>query len=208
MQFKSAILAALASTAIASPIVSADVPDPNQVTINGITTSGTGCPQGSVGKFLSADRQTFTLIFDSFVAQVGPGTAAADGRKFCQINLDLHYPQGFQYSILKTIYRGYAQLDAGVSGSQSATYYFSGQSAQCSTTSTFKGPIAKNYAIEDNVAVTSTVWSPCGANLPINIKSQIALTSSSSTAKGLLTTDSADGTVTWVTGISWRKCTK
>ncbi|KAH6665553.1 hypothetical protein B0J14DRAFT_457786, partial [Halenospora varia] len=189
---------ALASTAIASPIVSADAPDANQVTINSITTSGTGCPQGSVGKFLSADRQTFTLIFDSFVAQVGPGTAATDARKFCQINLDLHYPQGFQYSILKTIYRGYAQLDAGVSGSQSATYYFSGQSAQCSTTSNFKGPTAKNYAIEDNVAVTSTVWSPCGANLPINIKSQIALTTSSSTAKGLLTTDSADGTVTWV----------
>lgn len=181
---------------------------------------------------------SFTLIFDKYVAQIGPGVATTESRKFCQVNLQLHYPQGFQYSILKTIYRGFAQLDAGVTGSQEATYYFSGRMSapfpppthslpsqllshfipsntpaknivetnQASTKSTFKGPLQQDYKIEDDVALASVIWSPCGADLPINIKSQISLASTVSTAKGLLTDDSVDGTITWVTGIQWRRC--
>ncbi|KAF4629531.1 hypothetical protein G7Y89_g8617 [Cudoniella acicularis] len=170
MLAKSFALAALASAAFASPLVvpvsGGDTPPADQVTISGITTSGTGCPQGSVGQFLSADRETFTLIFDSYQAQIGPGTVPTDARKFCQINLNLHYPQGFQYSIMKTIFRGYASLQKGVSGTQQATYYFSGESAQCSTKSTFTGPVTKDYTVEDDLTVASTVWSPCGADLP------------------------------------------
>ncbi|EHK97611.1 hypothetical protein M7I_6622 [Glarea lozoyensis 74030] len=175
---------ALVATAIAAPTLETrgDKPDPSQVTIKGITTSGTGCPQGSVGKFISSDLTTFTLIFDKYVASIGPGVATTESRKFCQINLQLHYPQGFQYSIMSTIYRGYAALDAGVSGTQEATYYFSGQSNQVSTKSVFKGPLTKDYTIQDNIPVTSTIWSQCGADLPINIKSQISLSTSSKTA--------------------------
>ncbi|RDL35898.1 Uncharacterized protein BP5553_06510 [Venustampulla echinocandica] len=208
MLVKSGVLLALASAAIAAPALDtrADAPNPNEVTINGITTSGTGCPQGTVGKYLSDDRQTFTLIFDQYQVQIGPGTQPADARKFCQVNLQLHYPSGFQYSILSTVYRGYAALDAGVTGTQEATYYFSGQSAQVSTKSSFKGPFSNNYNIADNVPMASTVWSPCGADLPINIKSQISLASTKTTAKGLMTDDSIDGKITWVTGVSWRKC--
>lgn len=136
---------ALAATVIAVPFIDtrADKPDPSLVTIKGITTSGTGCPQGSVGKFISSDLSTyvnksqcssavinlcsFTLIFDKYVTSIGPGVAATEARKFCQINLQLHYPGGFQYSVMSAIYRGYANLEAGVTGTQEATYYFSGR---------------------------------------------------------------------------------
>jgi len=199
---------ALVATSIAAPSIDtrADKPDPSQVTIKGITTSGTGCPQGSVGKFISSDLTTFTLIFDKYVASIGPGIVTTESRKFCQINLQLHYPSGFQYSIQSTIYRGFVALDSGVTGTQEATYYFSGESKQVSTKSTFKGPISKDYTIQDNIPITSTIWSPCGADLPINIKSQISLATSSKTATGLLTDDSIDGKVTFVTGVQWQKC--
>jgi hypothetical protein len=36
-------------------------PNPSQVTINSISYGGTGCPQGSVGSFISADRTTFVI---------------------------------------------------------------------------------------------------------------------------------------------------
>jgi hypothetical protein len=44
----------------------------------------------------------------------------------CQLNINLKYPSGFQYSVLGTDFRGYTYLDAGVTGVQSANYYFSG----------------------------------------------------------------------------------
>jgi hypothetical protein len=73
------------------------------------------------------------LIFDSYVASMGKGIAITEARKNCQLNINLQYPGGFQYSIFSADYRGYAQLDKGVNGTQQSTYYFSGQTAQVST---------------------------------------------------------------------------
>jgi len=69
----------------------------------------------------------FTLIFDQYVASIGPGVAITENRKNCQLNIDLQYPQGFQYSVFTTDYRGYVGIDAGVTATQEATYYFSGR---------------------------------------------------------------------------------
>jgi hypothetical protein len=69
----------------------------------------------------------FTLIFSQFAAQVGPDTQPMEAYKFCQINLNLHYPQGFQLSVLSTEFRGYVGLDSGVNATLGALYYFSGR---------------------------------------------------------------------------------
>ena len=61
------------------------------------------------------------------VAQLGGGATVAQQRVNCQLNLNLEYPSGWQYSILQTTFRGYVAIDAGVSGLQQATYYFSGR---------------------------------------------------------------------------------
>ena len=70
---------------------------------------------------------SFTLIFDSYIATLGPTVAIAQNRKNCQLNIDLQYPSGFQYSVFNAIYRGYVQLDKLVTGVQKTTYYFSGR---------------------------------------------------------------------------------
>jgi len=198
----------LATAAFAMPAgYTANVtPDPTQVYINAITYGGTGCPQGTVGSYISADRQTFTLIFDEYVASIGPGVAVAQNRKNCQLNLDLRYPGGFQYSIFNTVYRGYVGLDAGVNGLQSTNFYFSGQVAQSTTSTSFKGPIDGNYEAVDSVNLVSTIWSPCGAQSALNLNSQVRLTSSNSAASGLITDDSIDGKITFVVGVQWQKC--
>jgi len=192
--------------ATASATATAIQPNPTQVYINGITYGGTGCPQGSVGSFISADKQTFTLIFDEMVASSGPGTTITDQRKNCQLNIDLQYPSGFQYSVLNTDFRGYAYLPKATdTGVQQATYYFSGSSAQASTSTTFKGPTDGDYSVTDAIPFTSTIWSPCGAALPLNINTQVRLTG---TDASQLTQDSADGKVTFVVGVQWQKCTQ
>ncbi len=42
-------------------------PNPTQVTINSISYGGTGCPQGSVGSFISADRSTLVTSNQEYV---------------------------------------------------------------------------------------------------------------------------------------------
>jgi hypothetical protein len=166
---------------------------------------------------------SFTLIFDNYVASIGPSVPITENRKNCQINLDLAYPGGFQYSILSTTYRGYVHVDAGVTGRQQSTFYFSGrksiiiqiftqlltqnlESGQVVTGTNFKGPRDGDYSITDSLPLTSTVWSPCGAQTALNINSQVRLTSTSSTATGLITDDSADGKIAFVVGVQWQQC--
>ncbi|KAF2221196.1 hypothetical protein BDZ85DRAFT_266442 [Elsinoe ampelina] len=147
-----------------------------------------------------------TLIFDSYVAALGPSTSILENRKNCQLNVGLRYPGGFQYSVFSADYRGYAALDKGVTGTQKSTYYFSGQSQQTSTQTDFYGPMSKDYLIHDEAEVTSTIWSPCGAQGLLNINSQVRLTSTDSKAKGVLTTDSIDTKFTQKIYYKWRKC--
>jgi hypothetical protein len=84
-----------------------------------------------------------TLIFDSYVASMGKGVAITESRKNCQLNIDLLYPSGFQYSVFSADYRGYVALDKGVTGTQKSTYYFSGYTQQSSTQTSFTGPVSK-----------------------------------------------------------------
>lgn len=174
---------------------------------------------------------SFTLIFDNYVASIGPGVAVTENRKNCQINLDLAYPSGFQYSIFNTVYRGYVGIDAGVTARQQSTFYFSGgkslslpllytsttpssspkltpstESAQSSTGTNFTGPKSGDYSVTDSLALTSVVWSPCGASTALNINSQVRLTSTNAQATGQITDDSIDGKITFVVGVQWQQC--
>ena len=124
---------ALALALVAAPAASLPAgtgPSPNTVHIQSIGYGGTGCPQGSVSTSISGDQTTMTMIFDKYVASLGPGIPVTENRKNCQLNVDIRYPAGFQYSLFSADYRGYVGLDAGVTGVQKSTYYFSGQNQQ------------------------------------------------------------------------------
>ncbi|OAL57312.1 hypothetical protein IQ07DRAFT_607431 [Pyrenochaeta sp. DS3sAY3a] len=198
----------LAAAAPALPDVNlGEAPPAGQVKIRGVSYGGTGCPQGTMSSQISADRSVVTLIFDSYIASIGPGIAVTEQRKNCQLNVDIEYPGGFQYSILSADYRGYAAIQKGVTGTLKSTYYFSGQTAQSSTEYSFVGPVNGDYLKHDEADSTSVVWSPCGATGMLNINSQVRLTGSG-TATGLLTTDSTDLKFTQVVYVQWQKCNK
>ena len=80
------------------------------------------------------------------------------------------------------------------------------ETAQTSTQTTFNGPVDGDYEVIDDIPLTSVVWSPCGAPVPLNIDSQVRLSTSSTTASGEITDDSTDGKITFIVGVQWQKC--
>jgi hypothetical protein len=107
-------------------------PSGHEVEIVGLAFAGSGCPAGTVSGQLSTDLTTLTLLYAEFVAQAGSGISPSNYRRNCQLNVKLRYPQGWQFSVFKADYRGYAQIPAGDTGTCKATYYFSGDSRQVS----------------------------------------------------------------------------
>ena len=162
-------------------------PSGHEVTIEGIAFAGSGCPAGSVAGQLSSDQTTITLLYDSFVAQAGEGIPASNYRKNCQLNIKIKYPSGWQFSVFKADYRGYAALPAGDTGTCKATYYFSGDSRQISSTMTLTGPYNDNYIKTDQFGVDSTVWSPCGLEGLLNINSEARLSPPDATKNAQMT---------------------
>lgn len=208
---KSNLLSTLVASFAALTFSSMALADaPSQLTIDGISYGGTGCPQYSVSNMVSSDRKAFTLLFDEFVAEIGPGVPRAENRKTCQITLDLRFPQGWSYSIVKLDYRGFAGLDRGIAGKQQSTYYFMGESRTARAFTDINGPIDDDYHYTDRLGVDQVVWSPCGANRPLNIKAEVRLRNKNRRAypdaTGIMTLDSMDGAVVHKYGLQWRRC--
>jgi hypothetical protein len=123
---KFSAISLLPAIALAAPteLTARDAP-PDRVTIDQSNYSGNGCPGGSVSTIVSPDRSVITFGFDQFQAVIGPGSKLQDKQKNCQLHLNLHYPGGFQVSLVTATYHGYVRLDEGVSANFLSSYYFS-----------------------------------------------------------------------------------
>ncbi|KAG0128167.1 hypothetical protein HOY82DRAFT_522657 [Tuber indicum] len=203
------VLGLFAALSVAAPAATPDDDvDPNQVYIEGITYAGSGCKAGSVAISKSNDYKTVTLAFDSYVASIGPGVAFVEKRKNCNINVKLHYPNGYQYTLYQTDYTGYADLEKGVTAKQQSQYWFAGFAGQKATLqSTWKGKYKDTFTFRDTLAHEACVWSPCGASTTLNIDTQMTLDNNEEKkANGLITTDVIDHKVKTIYGVRWRKC--
>jgi hypothetical protein len=168
---------------------------------------GNGCPQNSVGTYISDDGQVFTLSFDQFAVKQGPTVAKEEGRKFCNITVDLQIPDNWQYTIGQVEYRGYANLDAKVKGEIRAEYRYPGAGGSARPMrAEFTGPVITDYLKSDVLETQSRGWSRCGKeNKGLEIRTEIQV-SGDSKATGLLTVDTVDGSFKQIYGIQWRPC--
>jgi hypothetical protein len=133
---KVASILGLALALVATPATSAPAPgagpDPGSIHIESIAYGGSGCPQGSATSVISEDKTNMTMIFQEYIANIGPGVPPTENRKNCQLNVHIRYPASFQYSILSADYRGYALIEKDTLGTLKSSYYFSGDSQSVS----------------------------------------------------------------------------
>jgi len=193
----------------ASLSYAADVPDSRLIQVRGINVIGSGCPlnefnEPSAAVNISEDAQAFTVAFDRYVAEQGPGIALSESRKNCNLTIDLHIPQGWQYSIFNVTYQGFTNLDPGLQALLRTQYRFQGGRAVILSDS-LRGPAARDYSIEHKLGVESLVWSNCNERKSLNIATSVALLGSMN-KRGLMTVDTIDGVFRQVYGIQWRRC--
>lgn len=180
---------------------------PASVRVRSIAYAGSGCPAGSVAENISPDRQAFTLLFDSYIAEAGPGVPPGNKRRNCTLNVDLDFPGGWSYSLFTVDYRGYASLDRNVTGMQTSKYHFQGGVGTGSMSTRLAGAFDDDYQIRDALTVSAQIWSPCGASRALNINTDVRVDNTRNrNGYGLMTVDSIDGQFKLIYGIQWRRC--
>jgi hypothetical protein len=200
--FKKIFAASIFSLLISQAALSA----PSGVRIQGISYAGSGCSAGTISGKLSRDFTSFALYMHDFVAETGSRIPFSAKRKNCMLSVDLYVPAGWSYSIAEVEYKGYVDLDRGVTATQASSYYFQGSSLTSRLSTIMKGPKQASYTIKDILGIEALVWSPCGATRALNINAQVSLQSTNRSAFGLITLDRIRGNIEQVYGLKWKRC--
>lgn len=194
---------------VANPLPSQQLMD--EVQIESVSTSGSGCPKNDVSTSISDDKTVLTLGFDEFQSYIGGGHSASDGDKECDVRLDLKYPQGYTYAVVESTFHGFAQLDDGITGTFGASFSFSDGSKTSSISSKLSGGdsmVTGNTFTEDQTIPTSeVVRSPCGEDVYLTIIIHISLADDGShpNATGVITDDDATFALTQEVHLDWEK---
>jgi hypothetical protein len=199
-----ASLAVTGAPASAAPIATPS----DEMVIDVAAANGSGCPLGSADVTVSPDNKAFTVTYSQFTAQVGPGTKPTDFRKNCQLALNVHVPQGYTYAIAGADYRGYAHLEPGAGGAETANYYFQGEPQSTRIQHTFTGPADRDWEQTDSVTVGSLSYLPCGEERYLNVNTELRVSANGPNPKAtsFLTMDSTDGRLDTVYHVAWKKC--
>ena len=192
------------------PVYDDRYPDaPESASITNLTYNGSGCPLGTIAQTISSDKKAFTLLFDSLLAEVGPGVSLREGRKNCQITMDLDYPGDWTFAIANFDYRGYMYLDKDVEATQAANYYFQGQQNTLNVDDTKKGFADQDYHFRHTIPVDGLNWAPCGAKRALNVNTSIKIRNTDRRNRdnaGVITVDSQDGELSAYHALVWRRC--
>jgi len=158
-----------------------------QANVESVHFAGGGCPPSSLNpKLVDSDKDgrpdgvTFRFS-NKYTARQGPGISITERRKNCNINLLLTQRPGFQYSIADATHTGTVKVPGNVKAWQRTTYLFPLQpSGTVRKQTVLPGPYAKPYRRKDTLGVKDQLWSPCGLNVPLSIRTQVYLDGSAS----------------------------
>ena len=170
-----------------------------------VNYAGSGCPSDTIVPILSADASTLTIIFTEYEAMIDEETSPVVSR-FCNMNVPIHIPQGWQYSLVDITHRGGVTLDPGVQATFTERYYFAGQRG-LKKTRRMSGLKDEDYTFTDKFGIASYSWSPCGRNVGLNLRSKIKLDNRRNrNGFGLVDRESTDIDIKRTYRFSWRRC--
>lgn len=162
------LAATLGVTAVAPSAFGQEGPGRGEVEVKDIVLNGSGCPIGTATAILTNSTEdgpidSGFITFDEFIVEK-PGKA----RKFCNLAIDLKFPQGWSYTVSSAEAAGYAEIHSGVTAKITFEMAFRGTSAKSKLVSQQKGYWEGSFHLVKHFP--TVVWSPCGKVLPLNLK--------------------------------------
>lgn len=178
---------------------------PEKVKVHSIKLLGSGCPKGTADVTVDETGTLFEATFSKYTVETGKHTTASDWRKNCKLTINMGFTEGFQFSILETSMKGFAEIPKGAKGHCDNTFSFTGQKDTVNFGVELKGKYSGAFDLQSDPSIVA--WSPCGGSTAIlNMNTQCNL--SPTHLPALIAVDSVSGKLTVKFAVQWKKCDK
>ena len=119
-------------------------------------------------------------------------------------------PHGWQFSIASFDYRGWVFADEGIQARHSTSYYFQGSGFTGRFSERMNGPLDEYYHFREVVGLQLTCLVALRRKRALNVNTSVSVRNTNRSdfpdSEGAIGTDSIDGQIQQIWGISWRRC--
>jgi hypothetical protein len=169
------------------------------IKIEGVTASGSGCPVGSWEAEMVPENNAFTITFNNYSIDVAPPTGNQTAIKSlaCNISIKVRTPRDLSYAVTSFQYFGYANLAQGMKGTLYAAYAFTGFGVAPTfkdLNHTFPIPTETTYAVNDDIVARGLrlFWAPCSLTSNLQVRTRLSAESKNKERPALLSIDNVD----------------
>jgi hypothetical protein len=180
---------------------------PGAVSVRVVSAAGSGCPgRPAVTAQGTADPTVFTMRHPGVTARYGGSAQIFDRSKFCQVTVSVRAARGWTWTIGRAEHSGRAQLAAGVVGTATFSYYWTGEPRTATHTKSLAGPRSTAWTAADTIGLKRLGWAPCGANANLNIKTDVSVKNGSDRSRISTMSAGGAGNAPATYRVFWRSC--
>ncbi len=183
------------------------------VTIRGVRLTGSGCNNSTATAAVTDDGLTMSVLFDNYATEIGVGSENPNLNtltKNCRVLIDVDVPDGYQYALETTTYRGFAALPASAHGFHRFTQVLNNQTIPSLREAQLRGPVGNNYEVVVASKPGRVPYSTCHkAQQTIELISELMvsfLPRAQDRSKAMINLDSVDTGVNSSFKLGWRRC--
>ncbi len=184
---------------------------PPSAKIQKVSFSGSGCKKNSANATISPDFQEVSVLFDKYSVEIGEGSTQPEkvrSNLFCNLNLDLQVPKGWQISLASADFRGFVALPENTFGYFQLFFLNKHRQYKMLNQSVFLGPLLEDLLIHEDFQIKP--YSRCSdGHIKVSLFSRIGLEfmeKSGPREFSQIVLDSVDGAVNAVLPLKWKKC--
>ena len=182
------------------------------VFIENISYKGSGCREGTMESVISNDHRTMALLFNDF-GLLADGQMTGKRNTKCNIQITVDVPPEYAVALSSVDLRGSVLLPKGAGGSLKSRFFMSGKKLKAGVYQNWFNDeqdwLIENFNLspsfsEEGLGEEDLVFSKCGENAVIDIKTKIKRFSNEGVMLGTVQVRSMDNAL----GIEyeWREC--
>ncbi len=209
--FNLALISSLLLTAsINSALGNEENPVPPKYTgvfVENITYEGSGCKEGTVGTVVSNDHRKMSLMFDSF-GLFGDGQFTGKKNSNCNVQITVDVPPEYAVALSRVELAGLILTPKGSGASVNSRYFMSGQKSKAEFNHNWVNDdvdwLTEAFRIPQDISEEDLIFSECGENAVIDIKTKIKRFSNKDVMLGSILVTSMENTL--AIEYEWREC--